>query len=170
MATVASHGPHASHPVHPAPHPAHPAAPHPHHHPHHPPPRAAKKHGHGGLWAIIAVVAAIVAGAAWHLAGDPSDGLTPEERLVKQMQTAATGAVAPTHVFGGGLEVSREGSGLTITAKDVPSKACVSAAWRLAREGVVSINGITPVRISAGKLSELCADGEATISWAPKEQ
>lgn len=162
MATIA----HGRHPGKPAPHGGHA--------PSHHPPRPARDggNGHGGLIAGLAALALAAAGAAWWLAGDPSDGLTDEERLVKQIQAAAQGAAPPAHAFGGELKAVHGERGLSVEAKGVPSKACVSAAWRLAREGIVTVNGTTPMRISAGILSELCAEVPegATIRWQPRDE
>ncbi|MEW5729863.1 MAG: hypothetical protein AB1918_18685 [Pseudomonadota bacterium] len=166
MATIA----HGRHPGKPAPHGGHAPS---HHHPArpaHPGPRARK--GHGGLIAGLAALALAAAGVAWWLAGDPSDGLTDEERLVKQIHSAAQGSAPPVHAFGGELKAVHGDRGLSVEAKGVPSKACVSAAWRLAREGIVTVNGTTPMRISAGILSELCAEVPegATIRWQPRDE
>lgn len=149
--------------------PAHRASAHGHPaHPHRPP---ARKKSHGKWIAAVVALLVAVCGGWWLSAGSGSDDLTPEERLVQQMRDAATGAAPPVHVFGGELKAVYGDRGMTVMVKGVPSKACVSAAWRLAREGVVSVNGTTPMRISAAILSELCAeeaDG-TTITWSPRE-
>ena len=51
----------------------------------------------------------------------------------------------------------------------ISPKVCVLASWDLSRTGVVSVNGVTPQRISAAILVDLCNQGEtATITWYPK--
>ncbi|HJO73446.1 MAG TPA: hypothetical protein QGG32_11455 [Rhodospirillales bacterium] len=49
--------------------------------------------------------------------------------------------------------------------------AQISAAWGLVGSGRVMVNGVTPSRVTAAILVELCAsDGEAaTLIWFPKE-
>ena len=44
-------------------------------------------------------------------------------------------------------------------------------AWGLVRLGRVAVNGVTPMRVSAAILADLCASaGEnATISWIPNK-
>lgn len=157
MATIA-HGRHLDKPAH---HPGH--APHPH--------RPARKGGHGGLVAGLALLALAAAGAVWWLNSTSSDGLTPDERLVKQIQMAAAGSAPPAHTFGGELKAVYGDRGMSVEAKGVPPKACVSAAWRLAREGIVTVNGTTPMRISAAILTELCAEVPegAVIQWQPRD-
>ncbi len=157
MATIA-HGRHADRPAH-----------HPAHHAPRRPPKARK--GRGGWAAGLVAALAAAAGAWWMLADGSSDGLSPEERLVKEIQAAAEGSAPPVHTFGGELKAVYGDRGKSVEAKDVPSKACVSAAWRLAREGVVTVNGTTPMRISAAILSELCAESPdgATIRWQPRD-
>lgn len=161
MAMTIPHGgqrPPITHKDHPAPHPRGHAAP--------------KRKG--GLRMVMLLMATLVlAGAsAWIAFGEKGDGLTSEERLLKQMHDAASGTVTSPHAFNGELTANRGEQGLNVVAKGLPSKACVSVAWRLAREGNVAINGIMPMRISAGKLTELCADeeGGSTITWIPEAQ
>jgi hypothetical protein len=60
-------------------------------------------------------------------------------------------------------------AGDPVTMHGIPPKVCVLAAWDLYRLGTIAINGVTPQRVSAAKLVELCNDGEtATIVWTPK--
>ena len=159
MATSMMHDrPHA--PAHHKPAPHRPV-------PHHTAPTP--KGGSGRVMLILAAVALAGAGA-WIALGPKGDGLTPEERLVKQMADAAAGTVVANHTFGGELTAARGERGLTVTARNVPSKACVSAAWRLAREGTVIVNGTLPMRVSAGRLTELCADTGNTLTWSPDQQ
>jgi hypothetical protein len=51
----------------------------------------------------------------------------------------------------------------------ISPKVCVLASWDLYRTGVISVNGVTPPRVSAAVLVDLCNKGEtATITWYPK--
>lgn len=51
----------------------------------------------------------------------------------------------------------------------VPPKVCVMAGWELYRTGLITVNGVTPQRISAAILVDLCNQGEtATLQWTPK--
>lgn len=87
--------------------------------------------------------------------------------LIDQIHDAANGSIASPHVFGGELTVERGEGGINVTARSVPSQACVQAGWQLVREGTLVVNGILPKRVSAAKLSELCSmtpEG-ATITW-----
>lgn len=138
-------------------------------HPHHAAPARKKRRG-GWIAVVVALLAA--GGAWWFTAGSDSDGLTPEELLLKQMRDAAGGSAPAIHALGGELKAVYGERGLRVEAKGLPSKACVSAAWRLAREGVVTVNGTTPVRISAAILTELCAEDPdgATIAWSPRDE
>lgn len=63
-------------------------------------------------------------------------------------------------------------SGITVvTAEGVIPKLCVSAGWDLVKDGTLTINGVTPARVSAAKLSELCnAQPTATLTWMPEEK
>ena len=118
----------------------------------------------------LGVVAAcgVAAIAVW---SNLQEELPPSSRLVNEMELAARGAGPLTHVFGGALKVAETVAAFTITAEAVPQKACVGAAWDLVRLGRVAVNGVTPKRVSAAVLAELCASaGEnATIIWIPNK-
>lgn len=143
---------------------------HPHTHPH--PRHTGKKRGRRRI--ILAVSLAAIGGfGLWLVNGSQPDTLTPEQQLVEQMHLAASGgAVASAHSLGGRLSVVHSQNGLVVQADGLESKACVSVGWRLASGGIVTVNGQTPARLSAAKLSELCAlpeDGLSTLTWVPRE-
>ncbi|MBI3444449.1 MAG: hypothetical protein HY055_03605 [Magnetospirillum sp.] len=96
-------------------------------------------------------------------------GASPEVFAEQMERAAQTSGVVP-HVFGGTITVERKGNQVTLTAEGVPPTACVSVGWKLVRKGLLTINGTTPLRVSAAKLSELCnqEDGPATLVWVPK--
>lgn len=148
-------------------HPHH--APAHHHHPSHTPQKQGdgQKHGHGGLTATLLAAMIAIAGAGIWAAKE--SGPDPTETLLEQVHDAALGTVAPIHAFGGGLTAIRSSGRMHVIAQGLPSKACVQVGWRLAREGTVIIDGVLPVRLSAGKLAELCAGDGATLTWIPAE-
>ncbi|HIJ62991.1 MAG TPA: hypothetical protein HPQ04_09905 [Rhodospirillaceae bacterium] len=121
-------------------------------------------------WTLLAVIVGgtimMVVGMTDHGASVPKAG-----DLVQQMELAVDGTVAPRNVFGGSLKVERSGGQITVTVEDLAPKVCVSAAWELARKGVVVINGVAPQRISAGRLSDLCNEQDsASLSWIVKPE
>lgn len=129
---------------------------------------APKKHGHGGLIAALVAALLLAAVALWlWLPGAAKPD--PTEALLDQMRAAAAGTVAPKHAFGGTLSVLRANGRNTVIAAGLPSKACVQVGWRLAREGTIIVDGVLPQRLSAAKLSELCAGDGATLTWVPGE-
>ncbi|MGE5547722.1 MAG: hypothetical protein ACM33T_12545 [Solirubrobacterales bacterium] len=163
-------------PVHAGPHPAVHAATHGH--PHSKAHLAKAKTGGktgGKSWWWVGAAALVAAGAwAWQTFG-PGDALTPEEKLVEQMTLAASGTVYPTHAFGGELSIQRGERGLNVIARNLPAKACVTVGWRLAKSGTIIVNGNMPVRLSAARLSEICAEPDAdatgaTLTWVPDTQ
>lgn len=116
-------------------------------------------------WVLLVVIVGATTGMVVDL---PDHGITLPKAsdLVQQMELAADGQAAARHVFGGMLRVDHGGGQVSVTAEKLPPKTCVSAAWELARKGVVRINGITPQHISAGRLADLCNDQDsATLTW-----
>ena len=121
-------------------------------------------------WALLAAIVGgttvMVAGMAEHGADMPKAG-----DLVRQMELAIDGTVAPHNLFGGSLKVERSAGQTSVTVENIPPKICVSAGWDLARKGVIVINGVAPQRISAGKLADLCNDQDVdTLTWLIKAE
>jgi len=126
----------------------------------------------GRKWQMVLLVAGLVGVVAGlvALSGQSSSELNATD-LVKQIEHSSEGVAPSRHVFGGLLTVERSNNQVAVTAQDIPPKVCVLAAWELARKGLVVINGVTPNRISAAKLSELCNDQDtAKLTWVVKPQ
>lgn len=131
--------------------PANPHDPHPH-----PAPRGKVRRSTGRMRRLIlwewGIVLALLSGLAITVLAI-SHGPDPKgvaEALVAQMKAAAVGR--PYGVI-----------------DRISPKVCVLASWELSRTGVISVNGVTPPRVSAAVLVDLCNQGEtATIAWYPK--
>lgn len=150
-------------------HPAHPA------HPPHPPkakPRPPKRKR--ALWITVAgvVVVGIAVGTWFVLPSDVPRGLPSGAANIffARMQQAAAGESIEASAFHGAIRTERKGGVTMVTAENVPPQLCVSVGWKLVRRGVLTINGITPMRVSAARLAELCNQGEgtATVLWVPR--
>jgi len=122
--------------------------------------------------AIAGGVTVMVGGLLWVMALRPAPPPVMAEpaRLVEQMIAVSQGEVLPIHVFGGPLRLTMRGSLPVVVAEAVPPRACAAAGWALVRKGLLTINGITPSRASAARITDLCnhAEGDATIQWMPK--
>jgi hypothetical protein len=67
------------------------------------------------------------------------------------------------------MKASAAAGRLSVMADKVAPKVCVTASWELYRTGTISVNGMTPQRVSAAILVDLCNQAEtATIIWIPK--
>ncbi|MDK9719696.1 MAG: hypothetical protein OEL53_00785 [Rhodospirillales bacterium] len=126
------------------------------------------KKGHGLLYTML-VLAVLAAGGGyfWVLKARGPAEPTPEA-LVTQMEDTLISAAPAKNIYGG-MIFSDHGNPPSVTVAGIPNKACVSAGWRLARTGVVTINGVMPERISAAILAEICNQGDGNaLSWSPK--
>ena len=147
----------SAHPPHP--HPAKPA-------------RRRKSSGRLGRlivweWAVVLVLLSGLGITLLAMSHAP-DPRRDADALVGRMKTALAGKTSDP-LFGGYPAVSGTGREVVVTMSRVPPKVCVLAAWDLYRLGTISINGVTPQRVSAARLVDLCNDGEAaTIAWSPK--
>lgn len=130
-----------------------------------------ESHSWWGHWALLVLI--IGATTAMIVAlSDHGATLPKASDLVQQMELAGEGKAVARNIFGGALRVERSGGQVSVTVENIPPKVCVSAGWDLARKGVVMINGVTPQRISASRLADLCNDQDnATLTWlvAPQQ-
>ncbi len=97
--------------------------------------------------------------------------IQPAQQLADEMAAVARGEALRKHVFDGALKSGRRRGRTFVTAKAVPAKGCIGAAWVLLSRGTVVINGKLPGRVSQSILTSLCEqrpDG-AEITWFPKE-
>jgi hypothetical protein len=137
-------------------------------------PKQHRKSGGGNhrglaIMALLAVLTAFAAGAFLMRPKGQSDVVTPEA-FVEQMVSSAQGAAYDRNIYGGALIVERKGNSTTVTATDIPPSVCVSVGLKLVRKGILTVNGVTPQRVSAAKLSELCnqEDSNPILVWSPR--
>ncbi len=124
-------------------------------------------------WGLVAgAIAASVAGYFIFAGSGPQEKLKPNLVLIEQMKNVALGKVLKTHTFEGALRTGTRAGRAYVTAEAIPTGACVSAAWVFVNRGNISINGVTPQKISPSILSKLCAmRGESAIlTWFPKRE
>lgn len=136
-------------------------------------PPAKKSSPKGWLaWGSLLVLLA-AGGAVWWGISTQEDvpDIADSALFVEQLVAAAKGEAPPTHMFGGTLEHSSMNGMAVIVAREVPPRVCAATGMRLVKLGLVSINGVTPSRVSSAIVTELCnkEPGNATIMWAPKE-
>jgi ribosomal protein L19 len=101
---------------------------------------------------------------------DVRDEKSDTATLIAQIKAGSEGWVQGANVFGGELKSQGEGSRHAVLVTKIPSKVCVEAGLALAKDGIITVNGVMPPRVSAGKLAVLCNEGgnESTLSWVPR--
>jgi hypothetical protein len=176
-----STGPHAHHKaVHDDPHPQHTqhARDHNEHekqipHPH---PTGQKLHkSWWEKWWMVVVIPTLLVMAGliiWsRMAEDkPKNGMPDSSSLIAQMKAAKDGWVEGMNSYGGRIKSQENNGSKVIIVTGIPNKPCVETSWALAREGQITVNDVFLPRLSAGKLAELCSEGDnkSTIMWMPK--
>jgi len=125
-------------------------------------------------WVVMAAAAAMVAlGGALLWYGASTRGpstFADANTFVSQVTAAAAGSGETTHLFGGPLRLVEEKGRATVVAEGIPPRVCAAAGWPLAHKGILTINGVTPSRVSSAIITELCnsEDGDASIRWTGK--
>jgi len=127
--------------------------------------------------ALILVGITTCALVAWFVVRPPQNAAPPSiavesgDQFFELMHTAASGAPPPPTASGIVFHVEYKNGQAVVTADNVPSSPCVSAGWKLVRRGMLSINGTTPIRVSAARLAELCnQSGAARVVWVPRPE
>ena len=88
--------------------------------------------------------------------------------LVEELRSVAASRPIGDPMFGVFPSVLGSGREMKIAVSKVPPKICVLASWDLYRLGGIAVNNVTPARVSAAKLVELCnLEATATIIWFP---
>jgi len=80
--------------------------------------------------------------------------------LIRQIESAATRTVHGANVFGGRVDSVDDNGRHAVKATNIPNRACVDAAWKLAQEGNITINGVYSPHLTASKLVNMCSEGE----------
>lgn len=116
-------------------------------------------------------VAVAVVAATFVLRPKGPPPLPPVDSFIAQMESAAQGSASSPNLYGGVLAAERHGASVTVTVSGIPPSICVSSGIKLVRKGLLTVNGETPVRVSAAKLTELCyqEEGGAMMVWMPKQ-
>jgi len=91
------------------------------------------------------------------------------DALVEMMKSAAAGRPLGDPLFDTYPSVTGSGREVLVVMSKIPPKVCVLASWELYRLGTVTVNNVTPQRVSAAKMVELCnAEETATLFWSPR--
>jgi hypothetical protein len=134
------------------------------HHPRHPKEKASPWHVTGMVIALLVILAAGLAIGFRDRSGDQQT-----RPLVAQMEAAVHGNIPATNIFGGALRVAVQNGRTVVTVEGIPAGECVSSGWDLVRKGLLTVNNVTPTRVSAAKLNDICHDDDtATLVWTPK--
>lgn len=133
----------------------------------HPQPAAPEQSRRSALVMMAALLIILAIGLAVGLRGHSDQTVRP---LVAQMEAATRGNVPAVNIFGGGLKAAVQGGRTVVTVDGIPPGECVSAGWDLVHKGLLTVNGVTPNRVSAAKLNDICHEGDtATLIWSPKD-
>lgn len=120
----------------------------------------------------LALISAVGGYILWSRAEGPQESASSEsDKFIAQMVESAQGNAPPSHMFGGPIRVTSMNGVPVVIAEQVPNRICSAAGMKLVKKGLLSVNGVTPTRVSSAIVTELCnKDGAtyATLMWAPK--
>ena len=139
-------------------------------------PRAVPTEKNFALKLLVAasVFAAILVGSiVWQSSrSDRNSIFLDAKTLTDQMIAAAKpGSDDAASTFGGQIKRKTVEGRITVVADKVPNRICAASGWQLVHKGVLTVNGVTPKRVSSAIITDLCysAKDEATMVWEPKE-
>lgn len=121
--------------------------------------------------AAVAVLSLVVSAVLWRIdRPSATSNFAEANKFVARMLEAAGGTERSVHQLGGALRVQTVDGRPLVTAEDVPPGICAASGWKLVQRGVLTINGVTPSRVSPAIITELCYrdEGGATIGWTQK--
>ncbi len=121
-----------------------------------------------GVMAGVALMALLGGLALWHGSGPRGgSGFSEANRFAAQIIAAAEGSGETTHLFGGTIRVQAADGHTVVVVEQVPPRICAASGWTLVHKGILTVNGVTPSRVSSAIITELCnsQDGDATLMW-----
>lgn len=126
------------------------------------------------LGGALVLLTAVVGGYIfWKSGQTPGENTAGEsDRFIAQLVEATQGNPAQYHMFGGLLRITAMNGVPVVIAEEVPPRICSASGMKLVRKGLLSINGVTPTRVSSAIVTELCnkeGGGNAQLMWAPKQ-
>ena len=124
--------------------------------------------------AISAVLlsCAAVLGLVWMRGqSDQDTNFSDAKKLTTQIIEVADGAEDAVNSFGGHIKRKKSDGHRVIVIDKVPPRVCAASGWELQHKGILTVNGVTPKRISSAIITEMCYNGggDVTISWEPRE-
>jgi hypothetical protein len=124
------------------------------------------------LMGIAAAFATVLVGSiVWQSSQtDRSSIFLDAKTFTAQMIAATTNAEEVESPFGGHVKQKTIDGKVKVVADKVPSRICAASGWQLVHQGILTVNGVTPKRVSSAIITDLCysAKGEVSIMWEPK--
>ena len=124
-----------------------------------------------GVFAAVLGMAAIGGAGIWQgMHTDRSSAFSEAKSFTEQVFSVAGGAEDMPNRFGGHVTRHVKEGRVNVVADKVPARVCAAAGWELVHKGTLTVDGVTPRRVSSAIITELCYGGEGavTINWEPK--
>ena len=124
------------------------------------------------VFILVAAMAAIGGAAIWQNWHSDHDSVFAEAKgFTSQIFAVAAGADNMSNEFGGTIKRRVVEGRVNIIATKVPSRVCAASGWELVHKGTLTINGVTPRRVSSAIITDLCYGGgdDITLNWESKD-
>ena len=121
---------------------------------------------------VSLVVAGVIGSVIWkNLHSDHSSAFEEAKALTEQIFAVAAGQDDMANHFGGHVKRRVVEGRVSVVVDQVPSRICAASGWELVHKGTLTIDGVTPRRVSSAIITDLCyGEGEAvTMGWESKE-
>lgn len=122
---------------------------------------------------LVVLITLVGVWILWTRSQEPVENTGSEtDRFIAQMVAAGQGNPPPSHLFGGAIRTTTMNGMPVVIAEQVPPRICSASGMKLVKKGLLSVNGVTPTRVSSAIITELCnkeGGGNASLMWAPKQ-
>jgi len=121
---------------------------------------------------LALVMAGVIGSVVWkNLHTDQSSAFEEAKALTEQIFAVAGGQDETTNYFGGHVKRRMVEGRVNVVTDKVPSRICAASGWELVHKGTLTIDGVTPRRVSSAIITDLCYGNgeEVTMSWEPKD-
>ena len=134
-------------------------------------------HHHNNMVLLVVFLVVLLMGSLggaliWqNFHADRGSIFTEAKSFTEQVMAVAAGGDDVKSSFGGTIKRRVVDGHISVIASQVPQRVCAASGWELVHKGTLTIDGVTPRRVSSAILTELCYNGgeTVTLNWESRD-